>query len=149
MTAIIDTTGLAHLVAVVERCRRHQPIWEAAGIRRYVELALAHHPYGHVARIAIGAALDPTAHTPGVIPTRCDNGWVGSDTEPPTRTPPRVTDMRCPNCGLWITLWEDHACARRIDPGAAAEYAALARKAAQAGRTIARARANAAPEETP
>jgi hypothetical protein len=114
MSAILDTTGLAHLVAVVERCRHD---WDTPGIRHFVGLALTRHTYGHVARIAVGSALDPSARTPAVIPNRCDNGWVGGDTEPPTATPPPTPT--CRRCGAIATEPNhDEHCGRRADPGA-------------------------------
>jgi hypothetical protein len=114
MSAIIDTTGLAHLVAVIERCR---PDWNTPGIRRYVEMALIRHRYSDVALVAIASARDLTAKTPGVIPTRCANGWTGGDTEPPTATPPPTPT--CRRCGAIATEPNhDEHCGRRADPGA-------------------------------
>jgi hypothetical protein len=117
MSAIIDTTGLAHLVAVIERCRHD---WDTPGIRHFVAVALTRHPYGHVARIAVGSALDPSARTPAVIPNRCDMGWTGLEfAEPPTPTPARVGELRCGKCGNAKTE-PNHGehCGRPAEPGA-------------------------------
>lgn len=114
MTAIVDPAGLAHLTAVIQRCRHD---WDTPGIRHALETALARHRYSHVARIAISSALDPGANTPGVIPTRCDNGWTGGNTtEPATPTPPRVADMRCHQCNAWLIGGEPHNCHDRAHP---------------------------------
>jgi hypothetical protein len=117
MSAIIDTTGLAHLVAVVERCRHD---WDTPGIRYFVGLALSRHRrYSYVARIATATADDPTARTPAAILARCDSRWTGNDTEPPTPTPTRVSDLRCDRCGN-TAVEPNHSehCGRRADPGA-------------------------------
>jgi hypothetical protein len=128
--AVLDAVGLAHLVAVVQRCRRD---WDAAGIRRYLEAALGRHPYPDVALVAIASARDRTAKTPAVIPTRCANGWTGNDTtEPRTPGPPRVADMRCRRCNAWLIAdYEDlqtHTCKDRADP----DHARAMRDAAKA-----------------
>jgi hypothetical protein len=139
MTAIVDTVGLAHLVVVVERCRRD---WNPDGIRAALLDALARHRYADVAVVAIAAARDPGARTPAVIATRLSNGWTGNTaTEGPTRTPTPVADMRCLRCDCWTVPGEDHQCRRPADPDTAAHYATLARAAARAGATVARARA--------
>jgi hypothetical protein len=136
-TTVMDPTALAYLIAVVKHCR---PDWHPPGIRTALETALGQHPYPDVALVAVASARDRTAKTPAVIPTRCANGWTGNDTtEAPTPQPPRVADMRCPNCGLWITLWEDHACARRADPDHAR---------AMRDRAVAAAKAASRPKET-
>ena len=112
--AVLDAVGLTHLVAVVQRCRHD---WDPPGIRRHLETALGRHPYPDVALVAVASARDRSAKTPAVIPTRCANGWTGNDTtEPPTRTPPRLSDMRCPRCGFWVVTGELHECLRRADP---------------------------------
>jgi hypothetical protein len=111
--AVLDAVGLAHLVAVVQRCRHD---WDPPGIRRHLETALGRHPYPDVALVAVASARDRTAKTPAVIPTRCANGWTGNDTtEPPTRTPP-ATPV-CKRCGGFVTEPNhDEHCARRADP---------------------------------
>jgi hypothetical protein len=123
MTAIIDTTGLAHLVAVIERCRHD---WDTPGIRHHVAVALSRHAYGYVADVATASARDQTAHTPAVIPARCDNHWTGNNaTMAPTGTPPPTPT--CRRCGNTATEPNhDEHCARRAEPGARQRaYAAL------------------------
>jgi hypothetical protein len=112
--AVLDAVGLAHLVAVVQRCRHD---WDPPGIRRHLETALGRHPYPDVALVAVASARDRAAKTPAVIPTRCANGWTGNDTtEPPTPQPPRAADMRCRQCDAWLVGGEIHSCRDRADP---------------------------------
>ena len=127
--AVIDGAGVAHLGRLVAHMR---PDWHPPGIRSALEQAMAAHPYAVVAVTAVTAAADPKATTPAVIHARC--GWMAPPAPPPTRLPPRVSELRCPRCGLVNTEGEAHECQRRADPDTSARYAELARQAARAGR---------------
>lgn len=109
--AVIDAKALSALAYVVASIR---PQWDAPGIRSALEKALGQHPYPDVALIAVRSARDPKAATPGVIPTRCANGWMATpndDVKPPTPTPDRAESMRCPRCPLLVVRGEEHRCA--------------------------------------
>jgi hypothetical protein len=136
--AVIDGAGVAHLRRLIAHMR---PDWHQPGIRAALEQAMAGHPYAVVAVAAVTAAADPKASTPAVIRARC--GWTAPPAPPApplTRLPPRVSELRCPRCGLVNTEGEAHECQRRADPDAAARYAELARQAARASGVELRAR---------
>src|SRR5690625_525502 len=128
--AVIDGPALNHLGAVVHKIR---PQWDAPGIRAALEKSLARHGYSDVAIVAVSSARDPKAATPGVIPTRCADGWMGEPTgEAKTATQDattRITDMACRQCGLWVVRGEDHECARRADPDRTRDALAAAKAA--------------------
>jgi hypothetical protein len=98
MTAVIDTTALNHLGAVIQRIR---PQWDTPGITDALTRALADHPYPDVATVAISSARDPQANTPAVIVHRCRNGWTATphDDVQRTHTPPMRKSLICDRCG--------------------------------------------------
>jgi hypothetical protein len=136
--AVVDGAGLAHLGRLIDHLR---PDWHEPGIRAALEQAMASHPYAVVAVAAVTAAADPKASTPAVIPARCGNGWIPPATAPApppataptTRIPPKVSELRCPSCGLVNTEGKAHECARPADAETAARFAELARQAARDG----------------
>lgn len=125
MTAVVDTTALNHLGAVIQAIR---PLWDTPGIRDALTRAAADHPYPDVATVAISSARDPLAKTPAVIVHRCRNGWTVTPNDDIKRTPTPARLHACERCGAFVTE-PDHAehCGPRTDPhqGAARARAAM------------------------
>ncbi|HEY9371511.1 hypothetical protein [Streptomyces sp.] len=120
MTAgVFDATALNHLGAVVQAIR---PQWDVPGIRSALENALGKHSYPDVALVAVSSARDPKAATPGVIPTRCANGWTATrndEVKTGTPTAPPIASLRCKKCGhLAVEGPEQHRqhCGRVVGP---------------------------------
>lgn len=108
-----------------------RPDWDPPGIVAAIEaLHRDRQPLGVIAKATIAAALTPTTKTPGGISARIRDGWTGDEhVQPPTPTPDRLADMRCPNprCGVWVVRGETHRCDTPVDPERTHELAAAAR----------------------
>jgi hypothetical protein len=132
MTAVIDARALSALGYVVGTIR---PQWDAPGIRSALEKALARHPYPDVALVAVSSARDPLAATPGVIPSRCANGWKANgadEVKPTTPTAPHLESLLCKRCGGIKPEGDDEHrenCGRRADPEQTAARIAEAKAA--------------------
>ena len=99
--------ALAHLVAKL------RPAWDTPGILAALHVAYGrHHDLAIVAHIAIDAAVDQTATTPGVIVHRDRTA-----TALPTSTP-RPTDAAriCRRCGRTHVTQLDHDCPLPASP---------------------------------
>lgn len=94
--------ALAHAIAKL------RPAWDSPGILGAIHAAYGrHHDLATVAHIAIDAATDPTAATPGVIAVR-DRTAPASVTPPPSR--PRETGHTCRRCGRIHVAATDPSC---------------------------------------
>lgn len=94
-----------------------RPDWDPPGIHAVIEaLHRDRQTLGLIARATISAALTPSTRTPGGIAARIRDGFDGAETHAGTPTPPKVGDMRCPHCGMWVVRTEMHTCGRIADP---------------------------------